>query len=62
MMRLALVLAGIFLLVSAHLLYGLTTEMGINVDSLMRLAMITHAIAAFLAAFIIQRVKGKINE
>ena len=59
MMRLALVLAGIFLLVSAHLLYGLTTEMSFNADSLMRLAMIIHAIAAFFAAFMIQKVKRK---
>ena len=59
MMRLALVLAGLFLLVSAHLLYGLTTEMGFNADSFMRLAMIIHAIAAFFAAFMIQKVKRK---
>jgi len=62
MMRLSLVLAGLFLLVSAHLLYGLTTEMSVDANSLMRLAMIIHAIAAFYAAFIIQKVKGKTNE
>ena len=50
MMRLALVLAGTFLLVSAHLLYGLTIEMSESVDSLMRLAMVLHAVAAFYAA------------
>lgn len=54
MMRLALVLAGIFLLVSAHLLYGLTIEMSESVDSLMRLAMVLHAVAAFYAAAVIQ--------
>ena len=59
MMRLSLVLAGLFLLVSAHLLYGLTTKMSVNVDSLMRLAMIIHAIAAFYAAFMIQMIKRK---
>ena len=38
----------------AHLLYGLTTEMSESVDSLMRLSMIIHAVAAFYAAAIIQ--------
>ena len=54
MMRLALVLAGTFLLVSAHLLYGLTIEMSESVDSLMRLTMVLHAVAAFYAAAVIQ--------
>jgi hypothetical protein len=51
---LALTLAGVILLVIAHLLYGLTTEMSESVDSLMRLAMIIHAVAAFYSAAIIQ--------
>ena len=51
---LALTLAGVILLVIAHLLYGLTTEMSESVDSLMRLSMIIHAVAAFYAAAIIQ--------
>tara|TARA_Y100001951_G_C11223097_1_gene229989 strand:+ start:586 stop:777 length:192 start_codon:yes stop_codon:yes gene_type:complete len=54
MMRLALVLAGTFLLVSAHLLYGLTIEMSESVDSLIRLSMVIHAVAAFYAAAVIQ--------
>ncbi len=53
-MRLALVLAGTFLLVSAHLLYGLTIEMSESVDSLIRLSMVIHAVAAFYAAAVIQ--------
>ena len=51
---LALTLAGVILLVIAHLLYGLTTEMSESVDSLMRLSMIIHAVAAFYAAAVIQ--------
>lgn len=54
MIRLALVLAGTFLLVSAHLLYGLTIEMSESVDSLIRLSMVIHAVAAFYAAAVIQ--------
>ena len=61
MMRLALVLAGLFLLATAHSLYGLTTEMSIDVDSLIRLSLIIHAIAAFYAAGLIHLTKGKSN-
>jgi hypothetical protein len=59
MVRLIFVLAGLFLLATAHALYGLTTIMSLDVDSLIRLSLIVHAIAAFYCAVVIHLiVKG----
>ncbi len=60
MVRLLLVLAGLFLLATAHALYGLTTIMSLDVDSLIRLSLIVHAGAAFYCAGVIHLiVKGR---
>ena len=57
MMRIMLVLAGIFLLATAHSLYGLTTVMSLDVDSLVRLSLIVHAGAAFYCAGMLHLIK-----
>ena len=60
MVRLFLVLAGLFLLATAHALYGLTTIMSMDVDSIIRLSLIVHAGAAFYCAGVIHLiVKGR---
>jgi len=56
MVRLLLVLAGLFLLATAHLLYGLTAVMSLDVDSLIRLSLIVHAGAAFYCAGVIHLI------
>jgi len=48
--KLSMVLAGIFLLATAHALYGLVDPLDNAIDQLMRLAMILHAGAAFYCA------------
>jgi len=54
------VLAGLFLLATAHSLYGLTTVMSMDVDSIIRLSIIVHAVAAFYCAGVIHLiVKGR---
>ncbi len=57
MVRLLLVLAGLFLLATAHSLYGLTAVMSLDVDSLIRLSLIVHAIAAFYCAVVIHLIE-----
>jgi len=60
MVRLLLVLTGLFLLATAHELYGLTTIMSLDVDSLIRLSLIVHAVAAFYCAGVLHLiVKGR---
>jgi len=60
MVRLFFVLAGLFLLATAHSLYGLTTVMSMDVDSIIRLSLIVHAGAAFYCAGVIHLiVKGR---
>jgi len=56
MVRLLLVLAGLFLLATAHALYGLTTIMSLDIDSLIRLSLIVHAIAAFYCAGVLHLI------
>ncbi len=53
MLRILFILAGFFLLGTAHSLYGLTIEMGLDVDSIIRLSLILHAIAAFYIAIVL---------
>ena len=57
MVRLFFVLAGLFLLATAHALYGLTTIMSMDVDSIIRLSLIIHAGAAFYCAGVLHLVK-----
>ena len=57
MIRLFFVLAGLFLLATAHLLYGLTTVMSLDIDSLIRLSLIVHAGAAFYCAGVLHLIK-----
>jgi len=57
MVRLFFVLAGLFLLATAHLLYGLTTVMSMDVDSIIRLSLIVHAGAAFYCAGVLHLIK-----
>jgi len=60
MVRLFFVLAGLILLATAHALYGLTTIMSLDIDSLIRLSLIVHAGAAFYCAGVIHLiVKGR---
>jgi len=56
MVRLLLVLTGLFLLATAHELYGLTTIMSLDVDSLIRLSLIVHAVAAFYCAGVLHLI------
>jgi uncharacterized membrane protein YqjE len=56
MVRLFFVLAGLILLATAHALYGLTTIMSLDVDSLIRLSLIVHAGAAFYCAGVIHLI------
>lgn len=56
MVRLFLVLAGLFLLATAHSLYGLTTVMSMDVDSIIRLSLIVHAGAAFYCAGVLHLI------
>jgi len=48
--KISMLLAGIFLLATAHALYGLVDPLDNVIDQLMRLAMILHAGAAFYCA------------
>jgi len=60
MVKLFFVLAGLILLATAHSLYGLTTVMSMDVDSIIRLSIIVHAGAAFYCAGVIHLiVKGR---
>ena len=56
MVRLFFVLAGLILLATAHALYGLTTIMSLDIDSLIRLLIIVHAVAAFYCAGVIHLI------
>ena len=56
MVRLFFVLAGLILLATAHALYGLTTIMSLDIDSLIRLSLIVHAGAAFYCAGVIHLI------
>ena len=49
-------LAGLILLATAHALYGLTTIMSLDIDSLIRLSLIVHAGAAFYCAGVIHLI------
>ncbi len=57
MVRLFFVLAGLILLATAHSLYGLTAVMSMDVDSIIRLSIIVHAVAAFYCAGVLHLVK-----
>ena len=56
MVRLFFVLAGLFLLATAHALYGLAAVMSLDIDSLIRLSIIVHAVAAFYCAGVIHLI------
>ena len=57
MVRLFFVLAGLILLATAHALYGLTTIMSLDIDSIIRLSLIVHAGAAFYCAGVLHLIK-----
>tara|TARA_X000001316_G_C898793_1_gene17753 strand:+ start:316 stop:501 length:186 start_codon:yes stop_codon:yes gene_type:complete len=48
--KLVMVLAGLFLLATAHALYGLVSPLDDLIDQVMRLLIILHAGAAFYCA------------
>ena len=48
--KISMVLAGIFLLATAHALYGLVDPLDNAIDQIMRLLIILHAGAAFYCA------------
>jgi len=50
LVKLTMALAGLFLLASAHLIFGLVEPLDNLIDQIMRLAMILHAGAAFYCA------------
>jgi len=55
----AMVLAGLFLLASAHAIFGLFTPLDDLVSQVMRLAMILHAGAAFYCAALLHIMRRR---
>ena len=59
LVKLTMVLAGLFLLATAHGLYGLVSPLDDLVDQVVRLGLILHAGAAFYCAILLHIMRRK---